>query len=149
MTGILHVKMESGCKWQKGKSSFGVCSLFFMLGFEYKSFKINHISHSLFIPREISRQLSSFGNINFCFIKEIVFDIIDDIFCFKCDECQKTLSNKSSLRRHMKYAHEGYFFMKNHFFLKEEKRSYVCPTCLKSVMTKVILIGNQYQKEKS
>ena len=32
----------------------------------------------------------------------------------------------------MKSVHEGDFLMKDHFFLKEEKRSYVCPTCLKT-----------------
>ena len=73
------------------------------------SLKINHISHSLFIPRELSRQLSIFENMNFFFIEEIMLDIIDDIFSLKCDQCLKPLSNKSSLRRHMKYAHEGYF----------------------------------------
>ena len=98
-----------GVSLENGKSSFGVCTLFYMLRFEYMSLKINHISHSLFIPRELSRQLSIFENMNFFFIEEIMLDIIDDIFPLKCDQCMKPLSNKSSLRRHMKSVHEGDF----------------------------------------
>ena len=43
-----------------------------MFRFEYMSLKINHISHSIFISREISRQIYIFGNMNFFFIEEIV-----------------------------------------------------------------------------
>ena len=118
--------MESACKWENGKSSFDVCFLFYMLIFEYMSLKINHISHSLFIPRELSRQLSIFENMNFFFIEEIMLDIIDDIFSLKCDLCLKPFSNKSSLRRHMKYAHEGFFY-EGSFLFKRRKKELCVP----------------------
>ena len=58
---------------------------------------------------------------NFFFIEEILLDIIDEkISSIKCDECNRSFTSKSNLKRHNVRMHEVDFFVKKHLLLAEE-----------------------------
>ena len=73
---------------------------------------------------------------NFFFIEEILLDIIDEkVLSDKCDECDKSFSTKSNLKKHKDRVHVLGFFSKKHFFLPDN--SFNCTHCGKIFTHKV------------